>query len=111
LGRGLARHRPERHPQLRTHACEELSRRPLEIGCFSWVEAAYAAITIEPLCESTHRALAKAFLAEGVATRARQQFQLCQRMLADETGYAPSEQFVSLVTTAAPLPPQPSTKD
>lgn len=98
----------ERHRQLRMHACEELSRRLLEIGCFALaVEAAYAAITIEPLCESTHRALAKAFLAEGNATRARQQFQLYRRLLADETGYAPSEEFVALVTTATPMPRQP----
>lgn len=90
----------ERHRQLRMHACEELSRQLLEIGCFALaVEAAYAAITIEPLCESTHRALVKAFLAEGNTTRARQQFQLYRRLLADETGYAPSEEFVALVTT------------
>jgi hypothetical protein len=90
---------------------DELMNLPLDLFGAELLEAAYAPITIEPLCKSTRCALAKAFLAEGNATRARQQFQPYRRMRADGTGYAPSEQFVSLVTTAAPLPPQPSTKD
>jgi DNA-binding SARP family transcriptional activator len=88
----------ERHRQLRMHALEKLSRRLVEAGQVALaVGAAYTAIAIEPLCESAHRALVEAFLAEGNRTEALRDFELYRRMLRDETGLAPTDEFVGLL--------------
>ncbi len=89
----------ERHRQLRLHALEAVSHRLVELGRHALAaEAAYAAITVEPLCESAHRTLAQVFLAEGNPTEALRQFELYRALLDDETGYGPTDAFVALIT-------------
>ena len=94
----------ERHRQLRMHALENLSHRLAHTGRFALaVDAAYAAIAIEPLCESAHRTLTEVFLAEGNRTEALRQFRLYRSLLVDETGFGPTDEFRALLdgTTAA----------
>jgi DNA-binding SARP family transcriptional activator len=88
----------ERHRQLRMHALEALSRHLVEVGEYGRaVDAAYAAIAVEPLCESAHVALVRAHLAEGNRTEAIRQFTAFRRMLYDETGLAPSPRLVAVL--------------
>lgn len=88
----------ERHRQLRMHALEHLSQRLADAGLFALaVDAAYAAIAIEPLCDSAHRALVQAFLAEGNRAEALRQFRLYRRLLNDETGFEPSDAFLAML--------------
>ena len=98
----------ERHRQLRMHALEAISRRLMELGQHALAaDAAYAAIAIEPLCESAHRTLAQVFLAEGNPTEALRQFELYRRLLNDDTGFGPTDEFVALVRPRRP----PTTRD
>lgn len=88
----------ERHRQLRVHSLEELSRRLVLQGHVALaVDAAYAAIAIDPLCESPHRALARAFIAEGNWAQAIRQFDLYRELLRGEPGLVPSSDFATLV--------------
>jgi DNA-binding SARP family transcriptional activator len=92
----------ERHRQLRMHTLEDLSHRLARAGQFALaVDAAYAAIAIEPLCESAHRTLTEVFLAEGNRTEALRQFRLYRSLLADETGFGPTEEFAALLERPA----------
>jgi DNA-binding SARP family transcriptional activator len=91
----------ERHRQLRMHALEALSRHLVESGEYGRaVDAAYAAIAVEPLYESAHAALIRAHLAEGNRTEAIRQFTAFRRMLYDETGLAPSPRLVAVLQSA-----------
>lgn len=81
----------ERHRQLRMHALEALSRQLVDCGEYARaVDAAYAAIAIEPLYESAQATLIAAHLAEGNRTEAIRQFTAFRRLLYDQTGLAPS---------------------
>ena len=88
----------ERHRQLRLHALEALSTQLTDTGEFAMaIQAALAAIAIEPLGESATLALIRASLAEGNRTEALRQFSLFRRLLAAETGLRPSEQLEELI--------------
>ncbi len=88
----------ERHRQLRMHALEALSRHLLRAGEYGRaVDAAYAAIAIEPLYESAQIALVEAHLAEGNRAEAIRQFVTFRRLLHEETGLAPSARLVALL--------------
>jgi len=88
----------ERHRQLRMHALEALSTQLTDIGEYGLaVDCAYAAIGIEPLCESATRTLLRACLAEGNRAEALRQYALYRRLLADETGLQPSQQLTELM--------------
>lgn len=88
----------ERHRQLRMHALEALSTQLTDIGEYGLaVDCAYAAIGIEPLCESATHALLRACLAEGNRAQALRQFDLFRHLLADETGLQPSPQLMELM--------------
>lgn len=88
----------ERHRQLRMHALEALSTQLTDIGEYGLaVDCAYAAIGIEPLCESATRTLLRACLAEGNRAEALRQYDLFRRLLAEETGLQPSRQLTELV--------------
>ena len=88
----------ERHRQLRMHALEALSTQLTDIGEYGLaVDCAYAAIAIEPLCESATNALLRACLAEGNRAEALRQFHRFRHMLADETGLRPSPQLMDLM--------------
>lgn len=88
----------ERHRQLRMHALEALSTQLTDIGEYGLaIDCAYAAIGIEPLCESATHALLRACLAEGNRAEAMRQFELFRRLLAEETGLQPSRQLMELM--------------
>jgi DNA-binding SARP family transcriptional activator len=88
----------ERHRQLRMHALEALSRHLMRIGEYGRaVDAAYAAIGIEPLYESAQIALVEAHLAEGNRAEAIRHFVAFRRLLHEETGLAPSAPLVALL--------------
>jgi DNA-binding SARP family transcriptional activator len=91
----------ERHRQLRMHALEALSRHLAARGEYGRaVDAAYAAIAIEPLYESAQAALIQAHLAEGNRTEALRQFTAFRRMLLADAGLEPSLSLVTLVRSA-----------
>jgi DNA-binding SARP family transcriptional activator len=93
----------ERHRQLRMHALEALSTQLTDIGEYGLaVDCAYAAIGIEPLCESATRTLLRACLAEGNRAEALRQYDLFRRLLAEETGLQPSRQLTDLVGALLP---------
>lgn len=88
----------ERLRQLRLHALEMLCERLTSRRLFGQaVEAGLAAVRDEPLRESAHRALMKAYLAEGNAGEALRQFQKYRQLLHEELGLAPSSEMDELV--------------
>jgi DNA-binding SARP family transcriptional activator len=81
----------ERLRQLRLHALEALSAQLLRSGdAASAVEAGLAAVAIEPLRESAHRAVIRAHLAEGNRGDALRQYEQLRRVLQAELGAEPS---------------------
>jgi DNA-binding SARP family transcriptional activator len=91
----------ERFRQLRAHALECLCELLTEIGSFGEaVDAGLMAIEAEPLRESAHRALVRAYLAEGNAWQALRQFQSYRGLLRDEPGLEPSAAMRELVQRA-----------
>jgi DNA-binding SARP family transcriptional activator len=93
----------EQHRLLRMHALESLSTQLTDIAEYGLaVACAYAAIRIEPLCESATHALLRACLAEGNRAEALRQFHLFRHLLADETGLGPSPQLMDLMSAVLP---------
>jgi DNA-binding SARP family transcriptional activator len=88
----------ERLRQLSLHALEALGERLIAAGKLTGaLEAALAAVAIEPLRESAHRLLIKVHLAEGNAGEAIRQFRFCRRLLREQLQLAPSRQLAELV--------------
>ena len=88
----------ERLRQLRLHALEALSGQLLAAGdCASAVEAGLAAVAIEPLRESAHRAVISAHLAEGNRAEALRQYEELRRLLGTELGVGPSPLVAELL--------------
>ena len=86
--------------QIRLHGLEALSAVLSRAGRHAEaVQAALAAISMEPLRETAHRTLIQAHLAEGNCSEARRQFYLCQRLLREELGVEPSESMRRLIET------------
>ena len=78
--------------QTRLHALECFARRLSACGRHAEaIQAALAAIRLEPLRETAHRTLIETHLAEGNWSEACRQFRRCQRLLRDELGIEPSE--------------------
>lgn len=88
----------ERYRQLRLHALEAHCDR-LTIAGFSAlaIQAGLAAVAAEPLRESAHRALVRAYVAEGNRSEALRQFRLYERLVGRELGIEPSAEFRALV--------------
>lgn len=81
----------ERLRQLRMHALEVLSEQLLAIGNpMAAVEAALEAVALEPLRESAHRALIRAYLVEGNRGEALYQLGKLRRLMLEELGIQPS---------------------
>jgi DNA-binding SARP family transcriptional activator len=81
----------ERLRQVSLHALEALSRRQVRAGRYAdAVEAAWRAISLEPLRESAHGALIDAHLAEGNICEAVRSFREYSSVLRREVGVAPS---------------------
>jgi DNA-binding SARP family transcriptional activator len=88
----------ERLRQVRLHALEALCDRLVGEGLFgAAVEAALTAVAAEPLRESAHRALIRAYLAEGNRAEAIHHFRRYRRLLRDELELDPSPEIVDLV--------------
>jgi DNA-binding SARP family transcriptional activator len=88
----------ERLRQLRLHALEALSGQLLAAGDFaSAVEAGLAAVAIEPLRESAHRAVIRAHLAEGNRAEALRQYDELRRLLRAELRVEPSSLVADLL--------------
>ncbi len=90
--------------QLRLHALErltdELSMRGRHAEA---IQAALAAVRIEPLRETAHATLIRAHLAEGNRSEAQRQFCRCRDLLAAELAVEPSESIRQLISTPAAL--------
>ena len=98
----------ERLRQRLLHALEALSRRLVLMRRWSdAVEAAMAAVNMEPLRESAQRVLAEAHLAEGNLVEARRCFTTYRGLLRDELGVEPSEDLAALVLQDAAAPAEP----
>ena len=81
----------ERVRQVRLRALEALSLRLSAAGRFAEaVEAALAAVNIEPLRESAHRALIGVHLAEGNLGEGFRQYERMRLLLRDEIGVEPT---------------------
>jgi DNA-binding SARP family transcriptional activator len=84
--------------QIRLHGLETLAAALSRAGRHAdAIQAALAAIRMEPLRETAHRTLIEAHLAEGNWSEARRQFGQCRRLLREELGVEPSESMRRLV--------------
>jgi DNA-binding SARP family transcriptional activator len=93
----------ERWNQLRLHALEALAERLLAARKYSQaVEAALAAISVEPLRESAHRLLMRVHAAEGNPSEALSQYQRYRRLLHRELHVVPTDQMESLIRVLTP---------
>lgn len=91
----------ERIRQMRLHALEALARqlglagRPVDA-----LDAAFAAVAVDPLRESAHRAVMEIHLAEGNVAEALRQFRCVTRLLNEQLGIDPSERTEELIRTS-----------
>jgi DNA-binding SARP family transcriptional activator len=94
----------EKFHQLRLHALEAMCARLTAAGRYGEaVDAGLLAIRAEPLRESAHLALIKAYLAAGNRWDAVRQFERFRLLLDDELGLAPSPDLC-LLMPALPVP-------
>lgn len=88
----------ERLRQLHMHALEALATRLTRAGRYAEaIEAALAAVRLEPLRESANRALIGAYLAENNVVEAIRRFQVFRDELANELGAQPTPDLERLV--------------
>jgi DNA-binding SARP family transcriptional activator len=93
--------------QTRLYALEALARGLSASGHYAdAIQAALAAIRLEPLRETAHRTLIAIHLAEGNWSEACRQFSRCRRLLREELGVEPSESM-RLLLEKTPLPAKP----
>lgn len=91
--------------QTRLHALERLARVLSAAGRHAdAIQAALAAIRLEPLRETAHRTLIELHLAEGNWSEACRQYQRCRRLLRDELGVEPSDSMCLLLGPGAARP-------
>jgi DNA-binding SARP family transcriptional activator len=92
----------ERWDQVRLHALETLARRLMGSGRFlPALEAALAAVTIEPVRESAHRTVVEIHLAEGNSACALKHYHHYSRLVQRELGVSPSSQMARLIRPIA----------
>ncbi|MCW2846133.1 MAG: hypothetical protein JWR90_107 [Marmoricola sp.] len=93
---------------LRLHALETLSGQFLNShDAASAVEAGLAAVTIEPLRESAHRALIRAYLAEGNKAEALKQYARLRHLIKAEFDAEPSALVTDLLGWVVGETPEP----
>jgi DNA-binding SARP family transcriptional activator len=100
--------------QTRLHALESFARVLSRSGRHAdAIQAALAAIRLEPLRESAHRNLIEIHLAEGNRSEAYRQFHRCRRLLREELGIEPPDSMRLLLEprTRPDGPHGPSTRD
>jgi DNA-binding SARP family transcriptional activator len=84
--------------QTRLHALESLAKRLSATERYAEaIQAALAAIRLEPLRETAHHTLIEIHIAEGNWSEARRQFQRCRWLLREELGVEPSDSMRLLV--------------
>jgi DNA-binding SARP family transcriptional activator len=84
--------------ELRLHALEVLCRDLASAERFGpAIAAGRAAVAGDPLRESAHRVLVRAYLLEGNIATALRQYERCREVLADELGIGPSERMERLL--------------
>jgi DNA-binding SARP family transcriptional activator len=84
--------------QLRMHALEVLAQRFAAAGRHGEaVQAAYAAVRVEPLRESAHRVVIRVHIAQGNFTEAVRAYENFRSLLADELGVRPTAQMEELI--------------
>jgi DNA-binding SARP family transcriptional activator len=92
----------ERFHQLRLHALESMCERLTAAGRHGEaVDTGLAVVRAEPLRESAHRVLVKAYLAEGNCWEAIRQYERCRILLLGELGLKPSIALHELLPTPA----------
>ncbi len=92
----------ERIGQLRLHALERLCEELVKVGRFAEaVDVGLSAVAGEPLRESAHRALIKAYLAEGNRAEAMRQFVRYRDLIRSELGLGPASDVQDLVRDMA----------
>lgn len=90
--------------QIRLHALESLARGLSASGRHAdAIQAALAAIRLEPLRETAHHVLIEIHLAEGNWSEACRQFERCRRLLREELGVEPSDSMRLLLGDSAGL--------
>lgn len=96
----------ERFRQLRLHALDALCDRLTAAARYAdAADAALCAIAVEPLRESSHRALIRTHLAEGNPGEAIRQYRLYRDLLASDLGLDPSPELRALVRAVGdPVP-------
>jgi DNA-binding SARP family transcriptional activator len=93
----------DRWNQVRVHALEAQTERLLGLGNYSQaVEAALAAVGVEPLRESAHRLLIRVHAAEGNWSEALSQYHRYRRLAHREFRIAPTDLMEKLMTMLAP---------
>ena len=97
----------EHFRQLRLHALEKLCEQLTDEGRFGEaVEAGVAAVSAEPLRESAHRVLIRAYLKEGNRGEALRQYEACRQVLRRELDIGPSPVTQALLSSPVARTPQ-----
>ena len=92
----------ERFRQLRLHALESLCERQVSTGLYAEaVQSGLAAVNADPLRESAHRALIKAYVAERNYAEAQRQYRALADLLMTDLGIEPSEEAAKLLQVMA----------
>jgi DNA-binding SARP family transcriptional activator len=90
-----------RFRQLRLHALEALCERLIDVDWYgAAINVGLCAVSADPLRESAHYSLIRAYLAEGNRPDALQQFDCYRQMLNDELNLQPSPKLRELVIAA-----------
>jgi DNA-binding SARP family transcriptional activator len=87
----------DRLRQLRLHALEALAQSLVARRRYGEaIEAGFAALAADPLRESAHRVLIRAYLAEGNVSDAVDQYRRCLDLLRSRLGVGPSRELLRL---------------
>jgi DNA-binding SARP family transcriptional activator len=88
----------ERYRQLRLRALEALAEVECDRGRYAIaIDAALAAVQMEPLCESAHHTLIRAFLGEQNLMEAARHYRTLRAVLIAELGIEPAPELTALL--------------
>lgn len=93
----------DRYQTMRLHVLEALASSSAERRLFGLaIDSALAALRVDPLRETAHRALIRAHLAEGNVGAGLRAYRECVDVLEKEFGIAPSPETTDLIRTYLP---------